>query len=262
MFGYGELSTGYNNLITSKLEKGEKIIWQDQPQPYYFSPLSQANLWGGIVALFILSYVFFNIILSSFDFDDLNRITGVIIALFIVAFLSAIVVSISSPLRQYKRLTKTVYLLTDMRAMEIVVRRKPRIRSWPIDTITQIRLEEENVSLGSVEIVQGVRVVGDSSDTKGFFRIERASEVARLLEQLIDDVKPITTQEQTDNQFVAHTGSQRLSEESMVDTKKSFFMSLLDNNHLFRTVLAFLLVSVLFGTPAALGWITNTGTVG
>ena len=56
--------------------------------------------------------------------------------------------------------------------------------------------------------------------------------------------------------------SQRIPEEGLVDRIRSLFMYLLDNSNLFSTVLVFLIIVVLFGTPAALGWITNTGTVG
>ena len=259
MLGYYKLPAGFNSLITAELEQGEKILWQDQPQPYYFSSRSVSNLVGGMIAFCIISTVFFNIFRYT---PELTGITEIVVILFMVIFLVGVVAAISSPLMQYRRLKKTVYLLTNRRVTEIVVRRKPRIHSWPIDSITQIRLEEQTSSLGNVEIVQGVRIIGDDpGEQKGFFSIKRAGEVARQLNRLTGDGVKIIVQEGEKPVASTARSSQRLLEEGPSSEKKSFFLQLLSND-LFRLVMFFLLAGIFFGTPAAMAWGTNTGRAG
>jgi hypothetical protein len=88
--------------------------------------------------------------------------------------------------------------------------------------------------------------------------------VVRQLNILTDGRAEIVAQEETKPLSPAATGSpsvrQQLAKEDSSKERKNFHLQLL--SPLFRLVLFFLLAVVLFGTPVAMAWGTNTGGAG
>ena len=92
------------------------------------------------------------------------------------------------PVWEYRRTRRTIYALTNSRAIHIENRRKVKVHLYPFNTITQIRLVEQSDSIGDVVIVCGVRHEGlppPFGGDPGFYHIENAEDVAHSFEALI-----------------------------------------------------------------------------
>ncbi len=171
----------FEQLVKQQLGPEEEIIWADKPVPRYFTPMTTAQFAGGIFWLtcLVLILVFGNIGISTMKTWQIALYAAVFVPFFAFGLLL-----VSSPLWEYRRMKRTIYSITNRRAIVVQNKSKPSVKSYPFDEVTQVRVENKKDNLGDVVIVCGVRVVGESQED-GFHHIRSPQEVASLLERQV-----------------------------------------------------------------------------
>lgn len=250
MNGFTGVNKKQQQVLESYLDPKERLIWVDQPAPYFFSAYTTTQFIAGVIwtAMVVL------IMADSYDYQipAVALAEGVTLLVVFVFFLSFGAIFLSAPFRTWPRVRQTVYAITDRRALGVCTRRKQELLfSVPYDTVSQIRFKKRFREHGDVLLVCGVRRVGyfpdqATQETPGFLHIHNAETVARRLEELVERMGP----EGTD--AVA-----RVPDDPDI---KSQLMELL----MLPLALGYLalMAGAVFGIPAFLAWATNTEPAG
>lgn len=174
--------------IDNELQPGEIIRWIEQPVPWFYISSSI-----GIV-LFGIPWTSFAIFwmwgASEFKLPDLRE--GLqpqhLFALFGVPFVLIGFWMLSSPLWEWQAARKTVYLVTDKRAISIqCVWSTTTIRSYLPDQLKDIYRNERADGTGDVVITIRRRKDSDGdqiSEEIGFLGVRNPREVEKILKQL------------------------------------------------------------------------------
>lgn len=178
------VSRTLSTTVARELHPGETIVWMDMPVPRYFTPASTSAF------LFAIPWTAFALFwicgAAGFKFPDFT--TGVdLFPLFGIPFVLIGIGMLSSPLWAYRKATRTVYVITDKRAITFEGGRTMTIRSYPPDTLHEIFREERNDGSGDVVITQRVWRDSDGdtrSEPLGFLRVRRPKEVEAMLQKL------------------------------------------------------------------------------
>ncbi len=105
------------NKVKHELEPGEKILWMEQPVPRYFT----ANSTG--MFLFAIPWTAFAIFwicgAAGFKIPDFSKGHFNFFPLFGVPFVLIGIGLMSAPLRAYRKAFKTIYVITDRRAITL-----------------------------------------------------------------------------------------------------------------------------------------------
>jgi len=165
-------------MVDRQLEPDERIEWIGQPVPRFFTHLSfclTAFLSFAIVVLSIKAYLIIN--LSG---------PAQILFLGICILLCVILVPIA-PILTYWRFRRTVYVLTDRRAITIVKTCKTAIRSYTPGQLQKIRWIRRCKDWGDIVFDEESR--NDSqgvTQTKlyGFLGVSNPEKVKKLVKQL------------------------------------------------------------------------------
>lgn len=174
------------NLIARELERDEKVVWSAMPKPRYFAGPSAAAFlfaipWTAFSVFWMVGAAGFKIpqFDQGFDFFPLFGIPFVLIG---IGMLSA-------PLWAYRNQLKTVYLVTDRRAITIDGGRSSTIRSYLPDDLKDIFRREHKDGTGDVIITR--KTWKDSDGDKqiqelGFLRVQNAKSVETMLRALAE----------------------------------------------------------------------------
>jgi hypothetical protein len=173
--------------VRRELEIDETIQWIDMPVPRFFTPFSIGAFlfaipWTGFA-------VFWTFGAAGFTIPDFSEgLSGVdFFPLFGLPFILIGIGLLTTPIRTYWRALKTVYVITDQRAITIQGGRTTVVRSFPPRDLQNIFRKEKRDGTGDVIITQGA--VLDSSNNKdseplGFLQIRNPREVERMLKKL------------------------------------------------------------------------------
>jgi hypothetical protein len=156
------------------------------PTARFFTPVSTG------VFLFAVPWTAFAIfwICGASDFKIPDFQEGFdIFPLFGVPFLLIGLAMLSSPLWAYKKALKTIYVITDRRAITFDGGWSTTIRSYPPDKLQDIYRKEERDGSGDVVITR--RAWRDSegdrqTDELGFLRIRNPKEIEKMLKELAE----------------------------------------------------------------------------
>lgn len=170
--------------VNRELEPDESIQWIDMPIPSFFTPKAAAAFlfaipWTAFSVFWICGAARFTIpdFTHGFDFFPLFGVPFFLIGLGLL----------SSPFWAYRNAFKTVYVITDKRAITIVGGYNTTIRSYPPEKLLEIyRVEKSN---GTGDLVFDKKTWRDSDGDKhteplGFLRIRDPKSVEQILRLL------------------------------------------------------------------------------
>ncbi len=172
--------------VDRELGPGEYIRWSDMPVPGFFTPSSVA------VFLFSIPWTLFAIFwmfgAAEFKMPDFNDIHG-FFPLFGLPFVLIGLALFASPLWVYRKALKTVYVITNRRAITIVGGRTVTIHSYPPDKLQNIYRKEKSDGTGDVIFNKKEWLDSGGESHKEylkFSRINNPKEAERLLKKLAE----------------------------------------------------------------------------
>ncbi|MEO0843418.1 MAG: hypothetical protein AAFY21_07285 [Cyanobacteria bacterium J06641_2] len=176
--------------VHKELEAGETIRWVEQPVPRFFTASSIGSILFGIPwTSFALFWIWGAL---GFKLPDIRE--GIqsqhLFALFGLPFVLVGFGMLSSPIWVWLAARKTVYLITNQRAISIQGGLSTTIRSYSPSQLKDIYRKER--ADGSGDVVISVRLLKDSDGDKrseeiGFMGVRNAQEVEKILKQLAEN---------------------------------------------------------------------------
>lgn len=171
--------------VRSELEPGESVRWMEQPIPRYFAPATIGMVLFGLpwtaFALFWICGA------SGFKFPDFSKGGFVFFPLFGLPFVLIGFGLLSSPLWAYRKVLKTVYVITNRRAILFEGGWTTTVRSYRPDQLKDAYRKERRNGVG--DVVLGQRVWTDSDNDRlsmdvGLMNVRDVKRVERLIQEL------------------------------------------------------------------------------
>jgi len=170
-----------------ELEAGEFIKWVEQPLPRFFTRQSLGSFLMGIP--FTAFAIFWMYGAAGFKVPVLRE--GIksehLFALFGVPFILVGFWMLASPLREWLKAFRTVYLITDKRAISIESGWFTTIRNYTSTQLKDLYRKERGDGTGDVVITTRLRRGSEGiswTEEIGFMNVRSPREVERLLQQL------------------------------------------------------------------------------
>jgi hypothetical protein len=187
MMQTGTIPRDLDDKVKRELDSGERVLWIEQPIPRYFTAMSTGAF------LFAIPWTAFAIFwicgASGFKLPDFSKGGFSFFPLFGLPFVLIGIGMLSAPLWAYRKAFKTVYVITDRRAITFEAGWKTTIRSYHPDRLQNIhRLEKRD---GTGDVVLGQRLWsssegGQQSMDLGFLNIRDPKTVEAMLKKLAE----------------------------------------------------------------------------
>jgi len=183
----GAIPRELEDKVKHELQTGERVLWMEQPIPRYFTAMSTGAF------LFAIPWTAFAIFwigrASGFKLPDFGKGGFSFFPLFGVPFVLIGLGMLSSPLWSYRKAFKTVYVITDRRAITFDAGWTTTIRSYPPDRLQNIHRKEKRDATG--DVVFGQRVWSGSEGGRqaqdlGFLNIREPKKVEQMLRKLAE----------------------------------------------------------------------------
>jgi hypothetical protein len=175
-----------HDTITRELEPDERIVWSGMPKPVFFTPAATG------LFLFAIPWTAFSIFwmagAAGFQIPDFKNGAD-LFPLFGVPFLLIGMGLLSTPIWVYRSALRTVYVITDQRAITFDGGRSTTIRSYPPSKLTDLYRKEKRDGSGDVIISRYAWRDSDGdprSHELGFLRVPDAKQVETLLKELAE----------------------------------------------------------------------------
>jgi hypothetical protein len=173
--------------VERELEAGEFIKWVEQPLPRFFTGQSFTYFLMGIP--FTAFAIFWICAAAGFKVPDLREEIKPehLFALFGVPFILVGLWMLASPLREWLKAFRTVYLITDKRAISIESGWFTTIRNYTPAQLKDLYRKEREDGTGDVVITTRLRRGSEGNawtEEIGFLNVRNPREVERLLQQL------------------------------------------------------------------------------
>lgn len=173
--------------VDNELKPGERVEWIGMPIPRYFTPASTS------LFLFAIPWTAFAIFwmcgATGFQIPDFKD-GGDYFALFGVPFVLIGLLMLSSPFQTYKKSFKTVYVITDRRAITFEGGwRSTTIRSYSPEKLGDTYRKEMKDGSGDVIISrrEWIDTDGDrQSEELGFLRVHNPKQIESMLNKLAE----------------------------------------------------------------------------
>lgn len=179
--------------IEKELKVGESIKWIQQPIPRFFDFQSSASFFTGVPLIaFSIFWIYGTLGFKLPDFKamsfqdflahfgNLSFLEGEI--LFFVGLWM-----LSSPLREWLKAFRTVYLITNRRAFSVEGGWIPVIKNYSPNQLRNLRRNDRKDCTGDIVITTRLHKnsrVGSWTEDIGFMNLRNPKEVERLLRQL------------------------------------------------------------------------------
>jgi hypothetical protein len=173
--------------VDQELESGERVLWMDMPIPIYFTP---AGLGYFLFSIAFTAFAILWIVLCVFVIpqgEDGPPSLG--FTLFSTPFILAGLVMLTSPLRAYRRALRTMYVITDRRAITFSGGFSSTIRSYPPSKLQNVHRREKKNGSGDVLFAEHTWTDSDGdrqNEELGFLRIRHPREVQKMLKILAE----------------------------------------------------------------------------
>lgn len=179
------------NMVDRELEPGETVVWMDMPIPRCFTPASLGTF------LFAIPWTAFAIFwicgASGFRIPDFSQGGAALFPLFGLPFVLVGLAMLSSPLWVRRKSLRTVYAITDRRAIVFEGGSKTTIRSFAPEDLREVYRREKQDRSGDVVIPRHA-TSGTVNDQQpegfGFLNIRNPKEAERLLRALAQGAVP------------------------------------------------------------------------
>ena len=177
--------------VDRELEPSKHVQWLQMPVPRYFTTGSTSAFLFGIPWT---AFAIFWTVSAAWGTSKTGGF-GLFRAfpLFGVPFILIGLGMLSSPLWAYRKALRTIYVVTDRRAITFDGGRTTTIRSYPADRLADVYRKERKDGTGDVIIAR--RAWRDSegdrqSEELGFLRIRDPKTVETMLKKLSEKVAP------------------------------------------------------------------------
>jgi hypothetical protein len=172
--------------VRHELESGERILWMEQPIPRYFTAMSTGSFLFGIT--WTAFAIFWTCGAAGFKMPDFSQGGFSLFPLFGVPFILIGISMLSSPLWSYRKAFKTVYVITDRRAIIFDAGWTTTIRSYPPDRLQNIYRREKSNGTGDLVLGQSVGSgsEGERQMQLGFLNIREPKKVEQMLKKLTE----------------------------------------------------------------------------
>ncbi len=187
MGGQPAMPGGMEERVRRELEAGESIRWMEQPIPRLFAP---ATIGAVLFAIPWTAFaVFWMFGASGFKMPNFSEGGFAFFPLFGVPFVLIGFGMLSSPLWAYRKALKTVYAITNRRAIAFEGGWTTTVRSFRPDQLKNVYRKERRNGVG--DVILGQRVWTDSDNDRrsmdmGFMNVRDAKRVERLIQELAD----------------------------------------------------------------------------
>ena len=180
--------------VDRELGPGERVQWLQMPVPRYFTPAATAGF------LFGIPWTAFAIFWTVGAAWGTSKAGGAgffnAFPLFGVPFILIGFGMLSGPIWAYRKALKTVYAITDRRAITFDGGRATTIRSYPPERLLDVYRKERKDGTGDVIIAR--RAWRDSegdrqSEELGFLRIRDPKTVEAMLKKLAEQAPAANT---------------------------------------------------------------------
>lgn len=175
--------------VARELEPDEQIAWIDMPIPRFFTPASTSAF------VFAIPWTAFSLFwiagASGFRIPDFNDGFD-LFPLFGVPFTLIGIALLSSPIWAYRKASKTVYVITDRRAVSFDGGRSMTIRSYLPQDLKDVYRKEKSSDEGDVIIARRAWRDSDGdqqTEELGFLRIKNPKQVERLIRGLAEQAR-------------------------------------------------------------------------
>ena len=173
-------------IVDREINSGERIQWIEKPAPHFFSPSAIGAFVFGIP--WTAFAIFWICGASGFKIPDFNE--GVdFFPLFGVPFVLVGLAFLSSPYWTYKKSCKTVYVITNNRAILIEGGKTSRIQSFYPADFHDIYRTENREGFGNVIFNSSNQQDSDGDKTTneiGFMGIRNTKDVEMMLRSLAE----------------------------------------------------------------------------
>lgn len=172
-------------LVTPFLVSGEKLIWVSRPDPTFSmsSNIVKAIVWGIPWTIFFSWWTLSWVDFQFPKFESLSELTSLIGLPFLVMGLGML----ASPYLIYSKHCKTIFVITNKRALLIIRNRNAEQTSFYFSKMEGISTKIK--SDGSGSIYMGSENKGDSRTPIGFVGLEDVNEALSVLEPLLNNSK-------------------------------------------------------------------------
>lgn len=187
MMQVGTISRALEDKVTRELESGEQVLWMEQPVPRYFTAMSTSTF------LFAIPWTAFAVFwicgASGFKIPDFSKGGFSLFPLFGVPFVLVGLGMLSAPLWSYRKALKTVYVITDRRAITFDAGWTTTIRSYPPNRLQNIHRKERRNGTG--DVILGQQIWSNSKGGHypmdlGFLNIRDPKTVELMLRKLAE----------------------------------------------------------------------------
>ena len=142
-----EISSRLREKLNSEIEADERIVWADMPIPRFFTP---GSLYQFLFAIPWTAFaIYWTCAATRFKIPDFNEAFD-FFPLFGLIFVFVGLGMLSSPFRQFRKAFKTVYAVTNKRAIIIEIGWSTTTRSFPPETLQDISRKEKRNGTGDI----------------------------------------------------------------------------------------------------------------
>ena len=174
-------------MVDRELESGEQIQWIDMPIPRFFTPTTIAVFLFAIpwtaITLCVMGATGLKMPFSGRDGTEL------LFFFFGVPFLLVGLAMFSTPVWAYRKALRTVYAITDRRAITITSGWSTTVRSYLPDKLKDVYRKDKRDGTGDVLITRRSWHDSDGhqqSEELGFLRIQNPKDVELMLKRLAE----------------------------------------------------------------------------
>ncbi|MCP4710062.1 MAG: PH domain-containing protein [Planctomycetes bacterium] len=187
-YGYGNTPNDLQMILDGEVDKDEELIWQGQPNPKRFLLFTIPIVIFGVIWTGMLIFM----LTMALGFG--NGGPGMLILLFLIPFFLVGAGMLSSPYWAMRASKKTIYAVTDKRAIIIKKGWSTRIQSVRPEKLVNISKRIRGDGSGDLIFSQCTVYSRDSSgdlrvSNVGFYGVEQVNEVEDILEKLHEGPK-------------------------------------------------------------------------
>ena len=173
--------------VDRELEPGEHVQWLQMPLPRCFTPAATAAFLFGIPWTAFAIFWTAGAAWGTSQVGDAGFLRA--FPLFGVPFILVGLGMLSSPLWAYRKALRTVYVVTDRRAITFDGGWTTTVRSYPPDRLADVYRKERKDGIGDVVIARRAWRDSDGdrhSEELGFLRIRDPKTVETMLRKLAE----------------------------------------------------------------------------
>ncbi|MFO0829190.1 MAG: hypothetical protein U0572_13705 [Phycisphaerales bacterium] len=183
------------DLVERELEPSERLLWMEQPIPRFFSG---ASLGAFLFAIPWTAFAIFWICgAAGFKVPDLSKGGASLFPLFGLPFVLIGLAMLSTPIWAYRGMRRTIYVVTDRRAIVFEGGRKTTIRSFEPSRLKDVFRREKRDGSGDVVFEQGLTTGPRGSSRSydlGFLGVRDPRSVEQIVKKLSQQaVAPLPT---------------------------------------------------------------------